>query len=141
MVAGFFPASSAVSTTRRWVRLVGRVPTDIPLAVLDAVMVIASFMMLLFVRFNGHIPGQYSEKLFRFLPMIVAVHLATNLIFGVYGRLWRHASVAEAARICLAGSTAGAINFALNTTNRLGDFPVPRSVALMGAFGATGLMG
>ena len=141
MVAGSLPASSAVSTTKRWVRLVGRVRTDIPLAVLDAVMVVASFMMLLFVRFNGHIPGQYSEKLFRFLPMIVAVHLATNLIFGVYGRLWRHASVAEAARICLAGSTAGAINFALNTTNRLGDFPVPRSVALMGAFGATGLMG
>jgi FlaA1/EpsC-like NDP-sugar epimerase len=120
---------------------VGRVRTDIPLAVLDAVMVVASFMMLLFVRFNGHIPGQYSEKLFRFLPVIVAVHLATNLLFGVYGRLWRHASVAEAARICLAGMTAGALNFVLNTTNRLGDFPVPRSVALVGAFGATGLMG
>ncbi len=104
-------------------------------------MVVASFMMLLFVRFNGDIPGQYSEKLFRFLPVIVAVHLATNLIFGVYGRLWRHASVAEAARICAAGVTAGALNFVLNTSNRLGDFPVPRSVALIGAFGATGLMG
>jgi FlaA1/EpsC-like NDP-sugar epimerase len=117
------------------------VRTDIPLAVLDAVMVIASFMMLLFVRFNGQIPGQYTEKLFELLPVIVGLHIATNLIWGVYGRIWRHASVAEAARICAAGLTAGGINFALNTTNRLGDFPVPRSVALIGAFGATGLMG
>lgn len=101
-------------------------------------MVIASFMMLLFVRFNGHIPGEYSEKLFEFLPVIVTAHLTSNLGWGVYGRIWRHASVREAVRVCLAGASAGIFIFAVNP---VGQFPVPRSVALMGAFGATGLMG
>ena len=101
-------------------------------------MVITSFMMLLFVRFNGHIPGSYQEKLFQFLPVIVAAHLFANLVWGVYGRIWRHASVREATRLCAAGLTAGTFIF---LANPVGQFPVPRSVALMGAFGATGLMG
>jgi FlaA1/EpsC-like NDP-sugar epimerase len=115
-----------------------RVRVDVPLAMLDTVLVVASFMMLLFVRFNGRIPGEYSEQLFEFLPVIVAAHLAANLAWGVYGQIWRHASIAEARRICLAGASAGLFIFAVNP---VGEFPVPRSVALVGSVGAAMFMG
>ena len=108
------------------------------MALFDAVLVIASFMMLLFVRFNGAIPAKYSGQLFDFLPFIVAAHLTANYLFGVYGQIWKHASVAEARRVCLAGAAAGAFIF---LANPMRDFPIPRSVALVGAFSAAVLMG
>ena len=126
--------------TDRVLRVATRVRADLPLALLDAVLVVASFMLLLFVRFNGDIPalGEYSDRLFGFLPVIVVAHLVANWGWGLYGQIWRHASVAEARRILLAGLTAGSVIFLINP---LQGFPVPRSVALVGAAGATGLMG
>jgi FlaA1/EpsC-like NDP-sugar epimerase len=108
------------------------------MALFDAVLVIASFMMLLFVRFNGAIPAKYSGQLFDFLPFIVASHLTANYLFGVYGQIWKHASVAEARRVVMAGAAAGAFIF---LANPMRDFPIPRSVALVGAFSAAVLMG
>jgi FlaA1/EpsC-like NDP-sugar epimerase len=119
-------------------RLWSRARVDAPLVVLDAVVAVASFMMLLFVRFNGRIPSTYSNRFFDFLPVIVAAQLLANLAWGVYGQIWRHASVAEARRIVFAGATAGAFIFAVNP---MSGVPVPRSVALMGALGAAVLMG
>lgn len=121
-------------------RAAARVRADIPLALLDAVLVVSSFMVLLFVRFNGDLPalGEYSDRVASFLPVIVLVHLATNWIWGLYGPIWQHASIAEARRIVLAGVSAGALIYLLNPLQPL---PIPRSVALIGALGATGLMG
>lgn len=113
---------------------------DVPLAVLDTVLVVSAFMVLLFIRFNGDFSElpTYARRMVSFLPVIVAVHLGANWAWGLYGHIWRHASVAEARRIVLAGLTAGGIIFVLNPMRPL---PIPRSVALVGALGATGLMG
>ena len=119
-------------------RVLARVRSDGPLAFFDVLVVVASFMTLLFIRFNGQIPAKYSEKLFEFLPVIVVAHLGANLVWGNYGQIWRHASVAEARRIVLAGATAGAFIFLVNPMN---DFSVPRSVAVVGALGSSMLMG
>lgn len=107
---------------------------------LDSVLVASAVLVLVFVRFNGDVPALqiYSENILRFLPVIVGVHLAANWACGLYGPIWRHASVAEARRILLAGATAGAVIYMLNP---LRPMPMPRSVALIGALGATGLMG
>jgi len=122
----------------RWARVVARLRSDVPMALFDAVLVVASFMMLLFVRFNGSIPAEYSGQLFDFLPFIVAAHLTANYLFGVYGQIWKHASVNEARRVVMAGAAAGAFIF---LANPMRDFPIPRSVALVGAFAAAMLMG
>lgn len=109
-----------------------------PLALVDVMLVAGSFLTLLAVRFDGNIPSQYQSRLFAFLPVIVLVHLGSNLAWGLYGQIWKHASVAEARRIVFAGATAGALIFLVNPTRA---FPVPRSVALLGAFLATMMMG
>ncbi|HEX6235996.1 MAG TPA: hypothetical protein VFZ68_02315, partial [Acidimicrobiales bacterium] len=123
---------------RNWRRVASRLRTDVPLALVDVMLVAGSFLMLLAVRFNGNIPAEYQSQLFTFLPVIVAVHVASNLSWGLYGQIWQHASVAEARRIVYAGATAGAVIFAVNPIRA---FPVPRSVALLGAFLATMGMG
>ncbi|MGH9262082.1 MAG: nucleoside-diphosphate sugar epimerase/dehydratase, partial [Acidimicrobiales bacterium] len=109
-----------------------------PLALVDVMLVAGSFLVLLAVRFDGNIPAQYQSRLFAFLPVIILVHVGSNLAWGLYGQIWKHASVAEARRIVFAGATAGAIIFLVNPTRA---FPVPRSVALLGAFLATMVMG
>jgi FlaA1/EpsC-like NDP-sugar epimerase len=121
-----------------WRRVRSRTRSDLPLALVDTMLVAGSFLVLLAVRFDGNIPSQYQSRLFAFLPVIILVHVGSNLAWGLYGQIWQHASVAEARRIVFAGATAGAIIFLVNPTRA---FPVPRSVALLGAFLATMVMG
>jgi FlaA1/EpsC-like NDP-sugar epimerase len=132
-------SSIAFAARRRlWIKFLARVRIDLPVAVIDAMMVTASFVALLAIRFEGHIPATYSERMFEFLPIVIAVHLIANLGWGLYGQIWRHASIAEARRVVFAGLTAGAVIFLLNP---LQAFPVPRSVALFGAVVATMFIG
>ncbi len=119
-------------------RIMSRLRSDLPLALVDVMLVAGSFLVLLALRFDGNIPSQYQSRLFAFLPVIILVQLGSNLAWGLYGQIWKHASVAEARRIMFAGATAGAVIFLVNPTRA---FPVPRSVALLGAFLATMVMG
>jgi FlaA1/EpsC-like NDP-sugar epimerase len=126
-----------VTGRQRLGRVVTRLRVDVPMALIDAMLVTGSFMSLLAVRFEGQIPAHWTSQLWGYLPVIIAIHLAANLSWGLYGQIWRHASVPEARRIAFAGITSGAVIF---LTNPLREFPVPRSVALLGAFLATVLM-
>jgi FlaA1/EpsC-like NDP-sugar epimerase len=119
-------------------RLVSRLRSDLPLALVDVMLVSGSFLVLLAVRFNGDIPSKYQSRLFAFLPVIILLQLGANLAWGLYGQIWKHASVAEARRIVFAGASAGLVIFLVNPTRAM---PVPRSVTLLGAFLATMMMG
>jgi FlaA1/EpsC-like NDP-sugar epimerase len=119
-------------------RVLARIRSDGPVAFFDVLVVVVSFMTLLFIRFNGSIPDTYTERLYSFLPVIVAAHLVSNWAWGNYGQIWRHASVAEARRIFLAGACAGAFIFLVNPMN---DLSIPRSVAVVGSLGSAVLMG
>jgi FlaA1/EpsC-like NDP-sugar epimerase len=120
------------------VRFLSRLRVDLPVAVIDAMLVVGSFVSLLAVRFDGDIPDEYSERMFAFLPIVVGIHLTSNLVWGLYGQIWRYASAFEAGRVVLAGACAGLVVF---VANPLREFPVPRSVALLGAVVATMFIG
>jgi FlaA1/EpsC-like NDP-sugar epimerase len=126
-----------VTARQRVGRVVTRLRVDVPVALIDAMLVTGSFMSLLAVRFEGHIPQRWTSQLWGYLPVIIVVHLAANLAWGLYGQIWRHASIAEVRRIAFAGLSAAAIIFLLNP---LREFPLPRSVALLGSFLALMLM-
>ncbi len=110
----------------------------VPLALVDAMLVIGSYLSLLAVRFSGDVPAGYSDAMFKSLPMVVAVQLFCNWVWGVYGHIWRHASVAEARRVVLAGATGCAAVFVINP---LQAFTLPRSVILLASVVATAFMG
>jgi FlaA1/EpsC-like NDP-sugar epimerase len=126
-----------VTGRQRLGRIVTRLRVDVPLALIDAMLVTGSFLSLLAVRFEGSIPARWTSQMWGYLPVIIAITLAANLAWGLYGQIWRHASVLEARRIACAGLTAGAVIF---LSNPMREFPVPRSVALLGSFLATVLM-
>ena len=100
-----------------------------PIALVDVMLVTGSFVLVTALHFDGHIPPTYSERLFEFLPFAVAAYLVANLAWGLYGQIWRHASVAEARRVVLAGISAGAVIYLANDWRA---FPFPRSVVVFG---------
>ena len=120
------------------VRVASGLRIGVPLALVDAMLVIGSYLSLLGVRFSGDVPAGYSEAMFKSLPIVVAVQLFCNWVWGVYGHIWRHASVAEARRVVLAGATGCAAVFVINP---LQAFTLPRSVILLASVVATAFMG
>jgi FlaA1/EpsC-like NDP-sugar epimerase len=84
-----------------------RLRRDAPLAVLDLGVALGSYMLTLVLRFDGSVPTRYWSSFWRFLPLALAIHLLVNHLYGLYGPMWRYASVHEARRIVLAGVVGG----------------------------------
>jgi prepilin-type processing-associated H-X9-DG protein len=120
------------------VRALSRLRVDVPLVVVDIMLVGGSYVLVNALYFDGHVPPAYAERLFELLPVVVVVTLVANLGWGLYGQIWRHASVAEARRVVLAGLTAGA---AIAVLNGWRAFPVPRLVTVVGPIVATMFVG
>jgi FlaA1/EpsC-like NDP-sugar epimerase len=84
-----------------------RVRADLPLALLDVVLVVAALGGMLTLRFDGAVPAAYWARFVTSLPLVVLTTLLVNWLWGLYGQVWRHASVLEARRIILSGATTG----------------------------------
>ncbi len=113
-------------------RIVARMRRDGFLAALDVCLVLSAYLAPLAMRFDGAVPTRYWNNFWRFLPVAVAIHISANLVFGLYGRMWRYASVEEARRVALAGLTAGLIVIAINEAAGA-QHPLPLSVVVSGA--------
>jgi FlaA1/EpsC-like NDP-sugar epimerase len=112
-------------------RVVQRLRRDIPLALLDAVVVVSAYTLPLVVRMEGEIPPHYWGGLKATLPLFLLLHLSANFVFGLYGQMWRYASIEEARRVVLAGVTGLALVILGGLA--LGPHPLPRSVIGAGA--------
>jgi FlaA1/EpsC-like NDP-sugar epimerase len=112
-------------------RVVQILRRDIPLALLDAVVVVTAYTLPLVVRMDGKIPPTYWQGLKASLPLFLLLHLSANFVFGLYGQMWRYASVEEARRVVLAGVTGLALVIIGGLA--LGPYPLPRSVIPAGA--------
>ena len=114
-------------------RIALRVRRDVPLALIDLAIVVPAYLIPLVLRFDGKVPGPFWRSFWAFLPVAALIHLLSNYLFGLYGQMWRYASVQEARRVLLAGvvATAGVV---------LADWwlgqgrlnPIPLSVAGLG---------
>ena len=79
---------------------------------LDAVAIVASFVISLALRFDAPSP-LFSEYLIQFwwaIPVLLFVRLVAFVALGLYQRVWRYASIAELQAILMAvvGSSAAA---------------------------------
>ena len=115
-------------------RIVRTVRRDIPLASLDLVASIAAYLAPLVLRFDGKVPERYWHNYWRLLPAIVVIHLAANFVFGLYGRMWRYASVLEARRVLLSGGAAGVLVLSMGAIYGRGGRPLPLTVIAFGTF-------
>jgi FlaA1/EpsC-like NDP-sugar epimerase len=123
-------------------RIAAHIRRDVPLAFLDLVAVVIAYLVPLVLRFEGSIPSGYWGSFWNVIPLVVAIHLAFNFIFRLYGRMWRYASTDEAQRVIGATLAAGVLivtaNELVGRTNALALEeqlrPLPLSVAVFGVF-------
>jgi FlaA1/EpsC-like NDP-sugar epimerase len=88
-------------------------------AILDGAVVVAGYGVAEVVTLRDRAPAHYLHHFEWFIILTLVLHLSTNKIFGLYGRIWRHAGVEEARNILLSCGTALVLLLALYPFGRM----------------------
>ena len=108
----------------------------------DAASVVLAYYVALPVRLAGAPQSAYDEyaaALQMALPLILAVHLAANVLAGLYRRLWHYASAPDA--IVILQAWLGAATLISLADWLMPRRPLPLSTVLLGSFlSATGFI-
>ena len=131
--------TTGAGNSARAARLATRLGVDPALAFFDGLLIVGAYAAVMILRFDGSVPERWRSGFFSFLAVVVAAHLVANWGCGLYRQMWRHASASEAVRVVQAGIAASAL--ILLVWYLLNPRPVPLSVAVLGAFVATMVMG
>ncbi len=116
------------------------VRADFSLAVIEAGLIAVSYGAALGIRSldpTDTVPSTWWTRLGVALPLIILVHLASNMFFGNYGHVWRYASIEEAVRVVAAAMTATVVLVGLAGLYQYFLSPaalVPLSVLVIGSF-------
>ena len=97
-----------------------------------------AFGLMLVLRYELAVPDDAWSGFLRFVVVAIVVFLIINRIAGLYGPVWKHASIYEAQRILAAGGSATML---LTLWVLVTDRYAPLSVVLSGGILATGLLG
>lgn len=112
--------------------------TDTITVVLDVALVGAAYVIMLVARYEAVVPDRAWEGLRTFVPIAAVIHVLANWAAGLYGPVWKQASIHEAQRLLAAGAAATVLlTLSLLVLPRY----VPLSVAIIGGGIATGLFG
>jgi FlaA1/EpsC-like NDP-sugar epimerase len=114
-------------------RIVARLRRDVLLALIDSAVVVLAYLLALVLRFDGAVPQFYWNQFWMVLPGAGFLYLLVNQLFGLYGQMWRYASILEARRVVLAGATSGLLLIITGEFLRNGTRPLPLSVIILGA--------
>jgi FlaA1/EpsC-like NDP-sugar epimerase len=101
--------------------------------------VLTAYLATLVLRFDGRVPDRYWSHFRTFIPVVILLHLLANYLFGLYGQMWRYASVQEARRVLLAGLSASSLILGATLMVSEGLRPLPLGVVLLG--GTVSIMG
>src|SRR5580693_18867 len=107
--ANHAPASGTV----RLSLLATKVRSRMVFFLMDAAVVVAAFGIAEVVSLRDRAPADYWPKFLLFLLITLIVQLSANRVFGLYGRIWRHAGVEEARNIAMACLVTLAVLLAL----------------------------
>ena len=114
-------------------KVAARVRRDFPLALLDLAIVFVAYLASLALRFDGSVPDYFWKSFWLFLPAVSVIHVVANFLFGLYGQMWRYASVQEARRVVMAGLCSAAVALALGTWLGQGMRLMPLTVVFIGS--------
>jgi FlaA1/EpsC-like NDP-sugar epimerase len=120
-----------------------RVRSRIIFIVLDALILAASYSLAELVDVHDHTPSDFAQQFIVFLVVALAIQLTANQLFGLYGRMWRHAGIEEARQILLSSGASLAVLIALASVVRAtgATSVVPLPVVVVGGIFATMAMG
>src|SRR6202042_298590 len=89
--------------------LASRVRAKLLFMVLDAVCVVAGYSAAEIFYWRNVAPSAYGWHFELFVVIVILVTLICNQVYGLYGRMWRHAGLEEARQMILSGGTVGAV--------------------------------
>jgi FlaA1/EpsC-like NDP-sugar epimerase len=89
----------------------------------DSALSAVAYLLAFLIRFDRVIPPSHIHQLWLFLPVIVALRLATNAVFGLYQHLWRYFSVKDMIGVLQAVTTASCLFVAVAYLTGNGSFP------------------
>jgi FlaA1/EpsC-like NDP-sugar epimerase len=115
-----------------------RLLRDVPLGMLDVAAAFAAYIIALVLRFDGAVGSEYWEGFQKLALFIVGLHIVANYLFGLYGQMWRYASVREARRVLASGISSGLLLLA-GALAYGRPRPIPLSVLVIGS--ALSMMG
>ncbi len=93
-------------------------------ALLDTVCVIAAYSAAEIFYWRNVAPTEYGWHFAVFLLIVVIVTLACNELYGLYGRVWRHAGLEEARQIIFSTATIAVVLAIMYPIVRLAGFNV-----------------
>jgi FlaA1/EpsC-like NDP-sugar epimerase len=136
-----------VRVTSRLPRAVYKVARrlDIGLGLLDAGVITVAWAVALFAGFEGQPPTDSGAEPILYVALPVATQLVVNRIAGLYGPVWKYASIEEATRVVAAVGGGAALSFVeLVVVSQLTDttlpaFTMPPIAALLILLGCGGI--
>jgi FlaA1/EpsC-like NDP-sugar epimerase len=119
-----------------------RVRSRMVFSLLDALCVIAGYGLAEVAYFRDRAPAHYWQHFLSFLLLTLFLTLVANHVFGLYGRMWRHAGAEEARQLVLAATVVVCILVLFYPLARMvGLELVPVIVIVVGCMFATMGMG
>jgi FlaA1/EpsC-like NDP-sugar epimerase len=119
-----------------------RVRARLLFVLLDALVVVAGYSAAEVIYLRDRAPAHYWSHFVVFLAVALVVQLGCNQLFGLYGRMWRHAGIEEARQIVFSALTALTILVALHPVgHKLGVENVDLAVVVVGSIFVTMGMG
>ena len=98
--------SSTASGTdmRRFAMAASRIRAALVFVLLDAICVVAGYGLAEVTYFRDRAPAHYWQHFSEFLLVAIVVTFLSNRMFGLYGRMWRHAGADEARQLLLSAA-------------------------------------
>jgi FlaA1/EpsC-like NDP-sugar epimerase len=119
-----------------------RVRSRLVFMVLDILCIFGGYGFAEVTYFRDKAPGLYWQHFAFFLILAMVVTIVANHLFGLYGRMWRHAGAEEARQLVLSASVTLCILLIVYPLGRMARIEtVPITVIVVGCIFATMGMG
>jgi FlaA1/EpsC-like NDP-sugar epimerase len=119
-----------------------RVRSRLVFTLLDGLCIVAGYSFAEVAYFRYKAPSHYWQHFTSFLAVALIVTFLANHVFGLYGRMWRHAGAEEARQLLLSASVVICLLLAFYPVGRgLRIEIVPATVIVVGCVFATAAMG
>ncbi len=119
-----------------------RIRSRLVFTLIDAFCVFVGYGLAEIAYFRDKAPGLYWEHFAPFLGVVMVLTLVANHVYGLYGRMWRHAGAEEARQLVLSAATVVSLLIVAYPLGRMARVElVPVAVIVVGCMFATAGMG
>ena len=114
----------STSLSRRIPVLASRVRAQLLFMVLDAACVVAAYSAAEVFYWRNVAPTEYGWHFELFVLIVMIATLICNQVYGLYGRMWRHAGLEEARQMILSSGTVAAVLLVTYTIIQVAGYQV-----------------